>query len=308
MRELEKELTREEWLEARDKGLGGSEIAVIANLNKWQTPYQLFLVKTGQIPGFMGNEKTDSGSWFESGIEGYFFHKNPQYTKIPTDKYFLYHHPVYPYILGSPDSRFIDDLGRHQILEIKNTETNIDWDFCPESWYCQATFYAGNMGYKHFTICALVRGYHLTWHTFDLDQSFYEYLLSEGIAFWNDHILTGIPPVSTNSDDVVSKYPLDNGEFLEADSEVIEQHKKLLQLAVQEKQIGEASDSIKEELKLRLNDSLGFIIDNKPLITWKSSKGSLKFDEKAFKNEYPEMHSIYAKPKVGSRVFLVKPI
>ena len=49
--------------EARRKGIGGSDVATILGLNKWKSPYQLWLEKTGQIdlehtesePAYWGN-------------------------------------------------------------------------------------------------------------------------------------------------------------------------------------------------------------------------------------------------------------
>lgn len=301
-------MTREEWLIKREDGLGGSEASSIINLNKWQTPYQLFLIKTGQVPPFTGNAKTESGQFLEDTIAKYFFHKNPECILIPTEENYLCTHADYDFILGSPDRQFIDEQGRLQVLEIKNTEYAVDWDLVPESWYCQGTFYAGTLGYSNFTICALVRGHELTYHTFDLDTSFYDYLVSECVDFWHNHILSGVAPVSTNSDDVILKYPIDNGEFMDADSEVISQHQKLIELAEKEKQIKVASEVIKEELKLKLEGCLGFKVGDKPIITWKTSKSGEIFDLDKFSTEHPDMHNLYMKEKKGNRSFLVKKI
>lgn len=46
-----KDYTREQWLELRKKGIGGSEAGAIMGLNKWKTPLEIFLDKTeGSIP------------------------------------------------------------------------------------------------------------------------------------------------------------------------------------------------------------------------------------------------------------------
>ena len=35
--------SREEWLAARNEGIGASEVASVLGLNPWETPYQLWL-------------------------------------------------------------------------------------------------------------------------------------------------------------------------------------------------------------------------------------------------------------------------
>ena len=45
-----KSSSHEQWLENRKGGIGSSEVATIVGLNPYETPYQLWLRKTGQIP------------------------------------------------------------------------------------------------------------------------------------------------------------------------------------------------------------------------------------------------------------------
>lgn len=59
-------LTREEWLKWRTKGIGGSEVSVIAGLNKFRSVFQLWLEKTGQtIPEESENKFTHFGNVVE---------------------------------------------------------------------------------------------------------------------------------------------------------------------------------------------------------------------------------------------------
>ena len=41
-------LTREEWLKYRTKGIGGSDVSIIAGINPFKSVHQLWLEKTGQ--------------------------------------------------------------------------------------------------------------------------------------------------------------------------------------------------------------------------------------------------------------------
>ena len=58
-----KNLSRQEWLQYRTQGIGGSEVSVIAGINPYRSVYQLWLEKTGQItPEETENEYTQFGT------------------------------------------------------------------------------------------------------------------------------------------------------------------------------------------------------------------------------------------------------
>jgi len=47
-------------------------------------------------------------------------------------------------------------------------------------------------------------------------------------------------------------------------------------------------------------------IDGRVLATWKSAKGSMKFDAKLFEQSMPDVYKSYVREVAGSRRFLVK--
>ena len=40
----------EEWLEYRKQGIGGSDASVVCGINRYKSPVELWLDKTGQLP------------------------------------------------------------------------------------------------------------------------------------------------------------------------------------------------------------------------------------------------------------------
>ncbi|WP_196802087.1 YqaJ viral recombinase family protein, partial [Clostridium cadaveris] len=38
-----------DWLKERQKGIGGSDVGAILGVNKWKTPFQVYLEKTEEI-------------------------------------------------------------------------------------------------------------------------------------------------------------------------------------------------------------------------------------------------------------------
>ena len=59
---------REEWLEVRKNGIGSSEVATIVGLNPWQTPYQLWRIKTGQDAPKNENFAMKAGHYLEDAV------------------------------------------------------------------------------------------------------------------------------------------------------------------------------------------------------------------------------------------------
>ena len=57
-----------EWYEERRRYVGASEVASILGLNPYQTPFEVWAVKTGQMEPFKGNEVTRLGNVFEPVI------------------------------------------------------------------------------------------------------------------------------------------------------------------------------------------------------------------------------------------------
>ena len=60
------------WLSERNKYIGASEIACAMGLSKWKSARTLFLEKTGQIPKFEGNKRTELGHHMEPLLKQWF--------------------------------------------------------------------------------------------------------------------------------------------------------------------------------------------------------------------------------------------
>ena len=62
-------LTHEEWLEARSKGIGGSDAGTIEGINPYKSRLQFWLERTGRaFDTFKGNEATKLGQAFERPV------------------------------------------------------------------------------------------------------------------------------------------------------------------------------------------------------------------------------------------------
>ena len=128
--------TNEEWLEAREKGIGASEAAAVIGRSPWLDNVELWRRKTGrtQAPDISNNEAVAYGHAAEAPIRELFALDYPGYEVTYGGSFDLVRHPEHPFILATLDGRLVDrDTGRRGVLEIKTT--NIVRSMQKEKWW-----------------------------------------------------------------------------------------------------------------------------------------------------------------------------
>ena len=65
---------RAAWLKVRNTGIGGSDASVVVGMNKWKSPFQLWMEKTGQKEpdDLSDNEAVYWGTVLESAVANRF--------------------------------------------------------------------------------------------------------------------------------------------------------------------------------------------------------------------------------------------
>lgn len=159
-----------EWHALRATGIGGSEVGTICGLNKWESAYRLWAVKTGQIEeSFTPNEAMEWGTRLESVILDKFAdsHENIKlHRNVGT-----WHHPDREWQLANPDAIFEQyvgedpDLGEDQkliefgIVEVKTAQYEDDWkDGVPAYYRTQVQWYLSTFGFQRAYVIVLFHG------------------------------------------------------------------------------------------------------------------------------------------------------
>ena len=142
--------TREKWLEARKKYIGGSDVSCILGLNPYRTNQQLYREKKGLVlpDDLSDNELVIYGTKAEEHIRALFQLDHPELKVeyIPDNSW---RNSKYPFAAASLDGWATDENGRKGILEIKtatitSTQQARKWkDQIPDNYYCQVLFYLG---------------------------------------------------------------------------------------------------------------------------------------------------------------------
>lgn len=204
-------MTREEWLQTRRNGIGGSEAAIIMGVSPFATRRDLYYDKIGKIPVKIDPEEENwvakaVGNRLEE-LVAMIFAKKTGFEVYP-DKY-MYQHPLYPFMKADLD--FLIELpdGSIAILECKTCNYNSQFKWkdgkvpINYEWQCRhymavknintvyiACLYGNNEG--EFFIRKIER---------DLDLE--EQLIEAEVNFWVNHVLAGVEPPYEEAPDQV---------------------------------------------------------------------------------------------------------
>ena len=127
---------RKKWETMRKIGIGGSDAAVIAGMNRWKSPYQLWLEKTGQVEpeDLSDNEYIYWGNVHEQAVANRF----TELTGLKVKKCGMLQSLDYPFMIANVDRLVV---GENAGLECKtaNGFKTKEWEGnnVPDSYYLQ---------------------------------------------------------------------------------------------------------------------------------------------------------------------------
>ena len=192
---------REEWLQNRFKGIGGSEASAIVGMNPYMTNIDLWNIKTGQVVPQDISDKpyVKYGTNAEEHLRALFELDFPQYEVEYVDNN-SYFNDKYPFALASLDGVLIEkETGRKGILEIKTTNIlqsmqKEKWkERIPDNYYIQVLHYLLVTEYDFVVLVAQLKSefngdiYKQTKH-YKIERADVEadiqYLANEELKFW----------------------------------------------------------------------------------------------------------------------------
>lgn len=311
--------SHEEWLRSREQGIGSSEVATVLGVNPYETPYQLWLRKTGRAPSVeqesflmkAGHYLEDAISKFCADEAGLEVVKNSagEFVVIDTEK---------PFLRVSPDRYAFPVDAKHTqenktIIECKSTQKAVDPDNISRYWFCQVMYQmrVTRIGSAH--VAWLTQGREFGYKRLVYDADFGQFLEEEVERFWVDCVIGGQEPALSNLQDVLIKFPRhEEGKKAVASDEIVGMWSELRDTNEQIKRLTAIKDELESSIKTQMLDAESLIIpadtDNpeRTIATWKASKDTQKFDADALKRAEPEVYARYLREVKGSRRFSVK--
>lgn len=182
------------WLKARDKGIGGSDAAVIMGLNPYKSPYQLWMEKTGQVepPDLSKNQYVYWGMKNEANIADWFQEK----TGKKVQRLGTLQNRRHPFLLANVDRTVV---GENAGLEIKTAGVSQyrKWkdDEIPDAYYCQCLHYMAVTGADYWYIAVLLGGNEATWKRIERNEEDIQTIVEAEEEFWELVQTKTAPPV-----------------------------------------------------------------------------------------------------------------
>ena len=158
-------MLRNEWLEERKKGIGGSDASVIMGLNPYKTTVDLWKEKTGRIVAedISDKEYVKYGTLAEEYLRELFKLDFPKYN-VKHEENTIIKHTKYPFLFASLDGTLTNkDTGEKGVLEIKTTNIlnnaqKEKWNNrIPDNYFCQVLHYLNVTGYNFVILKAQLK-------------------------------------------------------------------------------------------------------------------------------------------------------
>lgn len=295
------DLSHDQWLEWRRKGIGGSDAATVVGLNPYMSLYELWADKQGLLPEKEDTEAMRVGRDLEQYVADRFCETTgKKVQKLP----YMYCHDSHPFIAANIDRKVV---GENAALECKTTSIFNKSDFengqVPSNYLCQCYHYMNVMGYDKMYLAVLILGKGFFWYEIKRNKAQQEALLKAEIDFWNKYIIGNSIPAPDGSDGagqaLAAVYGADNGETVS----LMHIDKKLEYYAKLRENVDnllQEKSKIEQEIKQEIgNAAAGMGTDFK--ISWKNQSRNF-VDSKLLKEKYPEIYSECLKSS-QSRVF-----
>lgn len=275
------DMTHDEWLEWRRKGIGGSDVAAICGLSRYKSALEVYLDKIGEIPPKEDNPKMKAGRILEPVIANWFTEE----TGIRVQKQnCIFQSKEYPFMLANID-RWV--IGENAGLEIKNTSeyNRNDWfdgqtEVIPTEYQLQANHYMAVLGAERWYVAVLIGGWDFQWRVIERDDHLIANLITIEQAFWQHNVLgRNLPQVTAQDTDLLNKmYPTSKGTTLEISEIYYDLIKTLLDTKKVLKQAEEAHEDAKNKVKKLMGENELALWQGEKLCTWKTnSRGSRVF-------------------------------
>lgn len=298
---------RKKWEAMRNIGIGGSDASTIAGINRWKSPYQLWLEKTRQIEpeDISDNEYVYWGTALEQLVADRFC----ELTRKKVRKCGMMQSLTHEFMLANVDRLVV---GENAGLECKtaNGFKAKEWegDNVPDSYYLQCQHYMAVTGCDKWYIACLIGGNHFVWKEIPRNEEDITALIEAEMAFWEDNVKVGLMPdvdgSKSCSQALAERFP---GGL--ADDIVLPENAETLLTEIDELQ--EVESRIKEQVETKKNQLKTMIGDHEVAyagerkVTWKTQAGRVTVDSKKLKAEMPDVYEKYSKQGNPIRVFKI---
>lgn len=264
----------DEWLKLRNYGIGASEVGALLGLSPYDTPFSLFLKKTGQVPQEQENEAMLMGHLLEDVVAKRWEMETGEKVIKASAADIIYVHPEYDFMRATPD-RIVK--GKKKLLEIKTTITGVDPDDIYPHWIAQVMYQMYVTGIHEADLAWLVQGRYFGYAHIPYDEEFANFIAERVKEFWLDNVEGGKEPDLISVADFVFKGSEPETK-VEADEEALKDIDELRSVNEEISGLEGRQEALKERIQLFMGQNEGLVSpDGTLLATWKSGKRGRTF-------------------------------
>lgn len=295
-----------QWLKERQCGIGGSDVGAILGVNKYKTPFEVYLEKTEPITEV--GEQSESAYWgdqFEEVVAKEFEKRTGK--KVRRDRKH-YKHKEYSFMVANIDRKVV---GENAILECKTANQYLanEWqdDEVPASYLLQVQHYLFVTGAEVGYIAVLIGGQKFIWKEIQRDEELIEMIIEAEKNFWK--MVEDKTPPALDGSSAAEKYLKEKYKEVETDKsielgfEYKDKIKTYLDIKVQLKNFETQVKELENQIKFEIGNAEYAHAPGYSL-SWKNVS-SAKVDSKKLKSEYPEIYDKVIKES-KSRRFSIK--
>lgn len=260
-----RDMSREDWLDLRRRGLGGSDASAVVGLNPFSSRLYLFADKTGMIPEREDNEAMRQGR----DLEDYVAKRWEEATgkKVRRENHMLYN-DQYPWAFANLDRVVI---GEKALLECKTTSVYNKNDFeggqIPDYYYVQCQHYLAVTGFDRAYLAVLVLNSGFYHFVIERNQEDIDALMKAEQDFWEKHVLAGVSPDADGSES--AQFVLDRQERKDDTALLMDMEQAFIDLEyvnAQLKTLGDQKDMLRQQILQRMGEK-----NRGMAVTWKCS-------------------------------------
>lgn len=272
-----KNISHDEWLEWRRKGIGGSDAAAICGMSRYRSAMAVYLDKLGDLPPLEDSPKMKAGRVMEPVVANWFSEDTGLKVK---NQHAIFQHPKYLFMLANIDRQIV---GQKAGLECKNTSEYCrdDWSGtqAPKEYILQCNHYMAVMGYERWYIAVLIGGWDLQWRVIERDEDLIRDLITIEQDFW-EQVQQKVPPAYSFQDTELIKERFgesEPGKRVELPESAYDDMQGLYKARCVLKSAKEQEETYKNRLKGLMGDAEYAYFQEECRFTWKSNSKSRPF-------------------------------
>ena len=194
------------------------------------------------------------------------------------------------------------NFGAHARKDFGDDGTNL----VRKDLLAQCTIEAACAGVDRIDLAILFGGQEFCVFPLTITEDMKDQLIQQLAVLWGN-IQSGTPPTPDSIEAAKALFPVSNPSTIVATNQIETLCSQLKAVKIEIKRLEEYESATQAMIQGYMAEHDTVVdIEGRPIATWKSAKGSMRFDSSLFKSSMPEVYEKFVIEVPGSRRFLLK--